>query len=160
MHFAATAGDADGSVSLVEFFANGVSSGKRRDLAIRVRLGRIAPGNYTLTAVVTDNVGASTASNIRHITVNPSVAQTNVALASNGGTAAASSTLGPNYAPSAAINGDRRGQPWGAGGGWTDGTPNDFTNDLLEVTFNGLKSIDEVDVFSVQDNYLAPSSRR
>ena len=83
-------------------------------------------------------------------------ALTNFALAANGGTATASSTLGSGYSPAGAINGDRRGQPWGAGGGWADATPNDFSNDWLEVTFSGLKSIQEVSVFSVQDNYLSP----
>ena len=55
-----------------------------------------------------------------------------------------------------AINGDRRGQPWGAGAGWNDGTP-DAWPDSLEVSFAGVQTVDEVDVFSVQDNYAAPS---
>jgi hypothetical protein len=59
------------------------------------------------------------------------------------------------YAPAGAINGDRRGTPWGFGAGWNDATPNGFP-DWLEVQFNGPKSISEVDVFSVQDNYTSP----
>ncbi len=79
----------------------------------------------------------------------------NVALASNGGTATASSTYSSGYAASGAINGDRRGQAWGADGGWNEATPNAWP-DWLEVSFNGTKTLDEVDVFSVQDNYPAP----
>src|SRR6185503_10428972 len=57
---------------------------------------------------------------------------------------------------SGAINGDRSGAPWGNGGGWNDGTPGTFP-DWLEVDFSGPKTITEIDVFSVQDNYQAPS---
>src|SRR6185295_3235404 len=81
--------------------------------------------------------------------------RTNVALASNGGVASASSTYSTGYAASGAINGDRKGVNWGAGGGWTDGTPDAYP-DWLEVDFPVAKTIDEVDVFSVQDNYTAP----
>jgi uncharacterized membrane protein len=44
---------------------------------------------------------------------------------------------------------------WGAGGGWNDGTSNVYP-DWIEVTFSGPKTIDEVNVFSMQDNYTAP----
>ena len=84
-------------------------------------------------------------------------ANVNVALAANGGVASASSTFSSGYAASGAINGDRTGAPWGAGGGWNDATPNAFP-DWLEVDFSGTKTISEVDVFSVQDNYQAPSA--
>lgn len=60
----------------------------------------------------------------------------------------------------AAINGDRRGIHWGSdpatGSGWHDATNNDYTNDWLQVDFNGSKTIDEIDVFSVQDTFWAP----
>ena len=67
----------------------------------------------------------------------------------------ASSVLGPNYPPSGAINGDRRGLGWGAGGGWNDGTLN-TSPDWIEIAFAGSKTIDEVNVFSMQDNFSAP----
>jgi len=79
----------------------------------------------------------------------------NVALAANGGTATASSTYTASYPPAGAINGDRKGLNWGAGGGWNDGTPN-ASPDWIEVDFSGAKAIDEVDVFSMQDSYNAP----
>src|SRR5207253_296447 len=82
--------------------------------------------------------------------------RSNVALASSGALALGSSTYATGYAASGAINGDRRGMNWGAGGGWNDATPDAFP-DWLEVDFNGPQTLDEVDVFSVQDNYQAPS---
>ena len=78
----------------------------------------------------------------------------NVALASNGGVATASSTYASSHAPSSVINGDRKGAPWGAGGGWNDATPT--FPDWLRIDFAGAKTINEIDVFSVQDNVMAP----
>ena len=78
----------------------------------------------------------------------------NVALASNGGVATASSTYASSHAPSSVINGDRTGAPWGAGGGWNDATPT--FPDWLRIDFSGAKTISEIDVFSVQDNAMAP----
>ena len=47
----------------------------------------------------------------------------NVALASQGATATASSDI-PNAPAAAAIDGDETGKNWGNGGGWRDNTPN------------------------------------
>jgi subtilisin family serine protease len=85
----------------------------------------------------------------------PASSSTNFALASNGSSVAVSSTSGPNYPPESTIDGDRRGMNWGNGGGWNDGTANTYP-DWLEITFNGSKVLDEIDVFTVQDNYSAP----
>ncbi len=87
--------------------------------------------------------------------------RTNFALAANGGVATASSLYSDypgnsgNYPASAAINGDTKGLNLGTSAAWADGTPNSYS-DWLEVTFNGSKSIDEIDIFSVQDNYTNP----
>jgi probable HAF family extracellular repeat protein len=87
---------------------------------------------------------------------------TNYALASNGGVATASSTTtqqelpGLDFSPSGAINGDRRGLNWERGGGWRDATNNAFP-DWLQVDFSGAKSISEVGVFMLQDNYTSPA---
>jgi hypothetical protein len=80
----------------------------------------------------------------------------NVARAANGGVATASSTVSSAFPPSAAIDGDRKGLNWGAGGGWNDGT-RDVWPDWLEVDFSGTKTINEVDVFTLQDNFQSPS---
>src|SRR5262245_25519308 len=82
--------------------------------------------------------------------------RTNVALASNGAVAVASSSYSAGYGPEGAINGDRSGRSWGNGGGWNDGTPNLFP-DTLEIQFSGAKTINEIDLFSVQDNYQNPA---
>jgi hypothetical protein len=87
-------------------------------------------------------------------------ARINHALASNGATASASSTLDSVRAALAAINGDRRGLHWGSdpstGSGWHDNTADAYP-DWLQVNFSGSKSISEVDVFSVQDDVSNPS---
>ena len=80
--------------------------------------------------------------------------RSNVALASNGGVATASSQLS-GYAPAGANNGDRLGLNWGTSGGWADDTANTFP-DWLQIQFNGQKSIDEIDIYTVQDNYSNP----
>ena len=79
----------------------------------------------------------------------------NLALASAGAVASASSTASVDYAPSGAINGDRKGANWDHGGGWNDFTPNTFP-DWIRVDFPAVTPLSEVDVFSVQDNYLNP----
>lgn len=81
--------------------------------------------------------------------------RTNVALAANGGQAFATSTINSNYAASGAINGDRKGLNWGAGGGWNDATLDQYTDELW-VEFNGPKRINEINVFTVQDDYSNP----
>jgi subtilisin family serine protease len=80
---------------------------------------------------------------------------TNVALASNGAAASASSTYNSGYAAAGTIDGDRRGLNWGAGGGWNDATSG-MHPDSLQVDFSGTRTIDEVDVFTVQDNFASP----
>ena len=152
---AATAADADGSVSSVAFFANGAQIGSSTTSPFTFTWTGVVAGTYSLTAVATDNLGLSTTSAAVTVTVTSPIPRINVALAANGAVATASSQLNANYPPSGAINGDRRGVNWGAGGGWNDGTAN-TTPDWIEVAFNGSKTIDEVDVFSMQDNYQTP----
>ena len=53
------------------------------------------------------------------VTVNGASGRTNVALASNGAAAIASSTYGSGFDASGTINGDRKGQPWGKAAGGT-----------------------------------------
>ena len=72
--------------------------------------------------------------------------RTNVALASNGGTASASSILG---FPSLSNDGLKS---WAASGSWKDSTPFVFP-DWLQVDFNGSKTIDEIKIFGVRDDF-------
>ena len=79
---------------------------------------------------------------------------TNVALASVGAVASASSMFGT-------LSGGRGhrqrspGATWGNGGGWADATANVFP-DWVQINFNGSKTIDRVIVYSLQDNYPNP----
>jgi len=78
---------------------------------------------------------------------------TNVALAANGAAAVGSSTYASiNYSASGAIDGDRAAVNWGAGGGWNDGTRATFP-DTLEVDFPASKLINEIDVYTLQNNW-------
>lgn len=151
----ADASDPDGSVTSVAFFVDGVSIGLDTSSPFAASWTNVPAGSYVITAVVTDNLGATTASGPIAVTVDLPAGRLNWALATNGGVASASSTLSASYPPSGAINGDRRGLNWGAGGGWNDGTLN-TSPDWIEVAFNGPKTIDEINVFSMQDNYTAP----
>jgi len=81
----------------------------------------------------------------------------NVALSSMGSTASASSTLGDQYLPSTAVNGDVTSVLWGAGGGWSDSTAGNFTDDWLEVDFGAARTIDKVNVYTV-DSTVYPAS--
>lgn len=81
----------------------------------------------------------------------------NVANALNGATATASSTASLSFQASSAINGDRRGLNWGNNGGWLDAPPNNVFPDWLQVDFEGEKTISEIDVFGIQDNYTNPA---
>jgi hypothetical protein len=76
----------------------------------------------------------------------------NVALAANGAVATASSAhTCCGFSTAGAINGNNRG-PWGNGEGWNDATEN-AVPDWIQVEFAGSKTIDEISVFSLHDNY-------
>lgn len=82
-------------------------------------------------------------------------ARVNVALAANGGVASASSTYSSDFPTDSVNNGDRKGLVWGSGGGWNDNTLSAWP-DWLEVDFSGNKTINEIDLFTVQDNFQNP----
>lgn len=83
----------------------------------------------------------------------------NVAAAANGGFASASSTLNGNYPAAAAINGDRRGQSWGTPtGGWNDGSEGAYSQDWVRVDFNGNKTINEINVYTLRDNFASQTT--
>jgi hypothetical protein len=67
----ATASD-DGSVTQVAYFANGAPIGQATVSPYPVTWTPAAVGNYTLTAVATDNLSATTTSSPVVVTVNPS----------------------------------------------------------------------------------------
>jgi RHS repeat-associated protein len=78
--------------------------------------------------------------------------RSNVALAANGAVASASSShTCCGFSLMGAINGNNRG-PWGNGEGWNDATESQVP-DWIQVDFAGSKTIDEISVFSLHDNY-------
>jgi hypothetical protein len=80
----------------------------------------------------------------------PPVCPTNVALASYGATATASSTISANFPASGVINGEHNGNDWGAGGGWNDATRSVFP-DHVEVNFNVVQAISVIDVYTLKN---------
>src|SRR4030095_637344 len=81
----------------------------------------------------------------------------NVALATNGAVATASSAhTCCGFSTAGAINGNNRG-PWGNGEGWNDATP-DSVPDWIQVDFASSKTIDEIDVFSLHDAYTTENT--
>jgi RHS repeat-associated protein len=82
----------------------------------------------------------------------------NVALGANGAIATASSTAtGSGFSTAYAINGNYRG-PWGNNvEGWNDWTPN-VVPDWIQVDFAGSKTLDEISVFSLHDNYTVDNT--
>lgn len=70
----------------------------------------------------------------------------------------ASSTAGAEYPVSSIVDGDTSSVLWGAGGGWSDGTPGDFSDDWVEVDFGTDRTIDTVNVYTV-DSTLLPAAQ-
>lgn len=54
------------------------------------------------------------------------------------------------------INGDRKGLNAGNGGNWQDAPPANTFPDWLQLDFGTNKTVNEVDVFSLQDNWTSP----
>ena len=72
----------------------------------------------------------------------------NVAAATAGGVASASSVFSSQFPVAAINNNERKGAGWGSGGGWNDATANAFP-DWVEIDFNGNKTIDRVIVYTL-----------
>jgi len=74
----ADATDSDGSIAKVDFFHGTTLIGSAASAPYSMTWSTVAPGNYSITAVATDNQGAATSSGILHINVNarPTVALT------------------------------------------------------------------------------------
>ncbi|HXJ55162.1 MAG TPA: Ig-like domain-containing protein [Verrucomicrobiae bacterium] len=71
---AATASDSDGSVSQVEFFNGASSLGIDTTTPYSVPVNSLAAGNYTLSAVATDNLGAKATNSVSIVVNNPPTA--------------------------------------------------------------------------------------
>ena len=154
--FAANAADSDGTVKRVDFYANGTLVGSDATSPYQFAWTATIAGNYTLTAVAVDNLDVSTTSAPVHVTVTQPAGRTNVALATNGAVAIGvidyRELLWPGRSDQRRserepVGQRRRLERWDArthgrtGWKWISPEP---------------KTIDEVDVFSLQDNYASP----
>jgi hypothetical protein len=79
---------------------------------------------------------------------------TNFALASAGAVASASSAYA-GYPASSVNDGQRTGAGWGRGGAWNDATGGEYP-DWVQVAFDGVKRIDRVVVYTLQDDFSSP----
>ncbi len=78
----------------------------------------------------------------------------NVALATNGATASASSVhFSGNYPVAAVNNGDRKAMNWGNGGGWNDNTHGDYSSDIVQINFPAFNFVSQINVFTLRDNF-------
>lgn len=152
----AAASDTDGGVSRVDFYAAGQLVGTDAASPYAATWTPSGPGVFPLTAIAVDNLNASTSSAPVTVTVTTPtpVGRTNVALASHGATATASSTYSTDFDPSAVIDGSRSGATRGKRGTWEDS--HGAVPDWLQVTFASPATITMVNVFSLQERHTTP----
>jgi hypothetical protein len=77
----------------------------------------------------------------------------NVALATNGAVASASSVYNGNFPVAAVNNGDRKAMSWGSGGGWNDNTQGDYSSDIVQIHFPAFNFVSQINVLTLRDNY-------
>ena len=83
--------------------------------------------------------------------------RTNFAASTSGAIATSSSNYSSAFPAASVINGDRAGFGWSAGGVWNDGTLGTYP-DWIQVDFRGAKTIDQIVVYTIQDNpYTNPA---
>jgi len=108
-----------------------------------------------VVTAVADNLW-SRITEIEAWTSSPPAPMTNYALASNGGVASASSSMGSANLPGNVNNNQRSGAGLlTGGGGWADADAGAFP-DWVQINFSAPRTIDHVVVYSVQDNFLSP----
>ncbi|HEY8683039.1 MAG TPA: Ig-like domain repeat protein, partial [Rhodanobacter sp.] len=116
----------------------------------------LSVGSHAIVASYSGDAGnAGSTSNTLLQVIDTASGGTNVALASSGAVALASSVFSSQYPVAAVNNNDRKGAAWANGGGWNDATANAFP-DWVEIDFNGSKTLDQVIVYTLQDNYPNP----
>ncbi|HEV3467767.1 MAG TPA: hypothetical protein VG148_00485 [Pyrinomonadaceae bacterium] len=134
---------------------------------VRAVLRNFAPGGlhnpqglpvyvrFRMTSDVASANGLDSGWFVDNLAINDLACRLNLASSAAGATALASSVY-PNwdFNPMSAIDGDRTGKNWGAGGGWNDGTRGIYP-DWLEVSFASASTIDEVRVYTLQDGYTS-----
>ncbi|MBC7930185.1 MAG: M36 family metallopeptidase [Rubrivivax sp.] len=135
---------------------------------VRIALANFAPGHihnpqslpvyirFRMTSDAASANGVDAGWIIDNLVINNLACRVNVADADTGATATASSTqTSRNYSPGGAIDGDRKGIDWENGGGWNDNTRGVWP-DHLTVTFNGLQTISEIRLYTLQNDFRNP----
>ena|GEM_PF-2272584 len=135
---------------------------------VRAALRNFAPGGlhnpqglpvyirFRMTSDVATANGVDAGWFVDNLVINDLACRVNVALSSAGATATASSTYaGRNYSPVGAIDGDRKGTNWEQGGGWNDNTRDVWPDDWT-VNFDGAQSINEIRVYTLQNDFTNP----
>ena len=154
-----TAPASDGGSAITSYTATsspGAITGSCSAPCTSINVGGLTNGiAYTFTVTATNGVGTGPASGASNSVTPSAPIASNVALASNGGVASASTTYSAGYPASAINDNERAGLNPGNGGYWNDATPNTLP-DSVQILFDGSKTIDRVVVYSVQDNYLSP----
>lgn len=112
-------------------------------------------GTHSIVAAYAGDAGNAASSSSPLSQVVNAAGSSNVALASNGAVASASSTFSAAFPVAAVNNNERAGVNWGNGGGWNDATGNAFP-DTVQINFSGSKTINRVVVYTLQDNYASP----
>jgi hypothetical protein len=154
--------DPDGSIANYHWnFGDGTSSTAQNPSKVYN-----SAGMFTAVLTVTDNSGLKGTNSVVITSSNPATptptptptpsptpntTKTNVALATNGGLASASSQLSGGT-PSIAVDGVKN---WATSGAWKDATPDSYP-DWLQVDFNSSKTINEINVYAVTDNFSSP----
>ena len=82
INLSAIASDADGSISKVDFYAGTALIGTSTASPYQINWSNVAAGIYSLSAVATDNLGATTKSAAAAVSVNPSNSLPTVSMAS------------------------------------------------------------------------------
>jgi uncharacterized repeat protein (TIGR01451 family) len=135
-------------------FPNGATA----TVDVVVHVAENASGTLTNTASVTaltddPSTSNNTAIDLTNINTPTCVPAINVALATNLATALGSTNhFGGGYPALSAIDDDRTGNSWGNSGGWSDGTRGIYP-DVLEINFPASKVVNEINVFTLQNNW-------
>lgn len=139
---------------------------------VRIALGSFAPGGvrnpqglpiyvrFRMTSDVASASGLDGGWYVDNLVINnlgaAGCTATNVAASSNGATATGSSEyVNGGFAASSAIDGEHKGLNWGSDGGWNDNT-RDVYPDWLEVAFSGSKTVNEIRVYTIQNDFHNP----
>jgi hypothetical protein len=114
-------------------------------------------GTHSLVASYVGDAGnAASTSALLVQRINAAAPGNNVALASAGAVASASSTHSTAFPVTAVNDNERSGTGWANGGGWNDATISAYP-DWVQIDFSGSQTIDRVVVYTLQDNYGTPT---